>query len=132
MKAEFKHSGWLVIISNHVSEKVEALRIYRTKDVVEKGFMRLKNSLDLGRLRVHGDNAIQNKLFVGFLALVIMSSIHNVMSDKDLYKKYTMKKPMYTLSKHRIHKIGDRCISNSPTKEQSEKYKALEFSEILL
>ena len=69
---ELKHGGWMVLISNDISDAREALLIYREKDVVEKGFMRLKNSLDLGRLRVHQENSMQNKTFVGFLALILL------------------------------------------------------------
>ena len=59
-------AGWLVMISNNVSDPKEALAIYREKDVVEKGFLRLKNSLDLGRLRVHREDSMQNKVFCRF------------------------------------------------------------------
>ncbi|GHT58335.1 IS4 family transposase [Bacteroidia bacterium] len=97
-----KHAGWLVIISNHIHCADEALRIYRGKDVVEKGFLKLKNSIDIGRLRVHSDNAMHNKVFIGFVALVLMSHIHAVMCDKALYKKYTMKQLLRTLAKRKV------------------------------
>jgi transposase len=35
-------AGWLVILSNDIEDPKETLRIYRAKDVVEKGFLRLK------------------------------------------------------------------------------------------
>jgi transposase len=38
------NSGWLILLSNFLTDKIEALRIYRSKDVVEKGFFRLKVS----------------------------------------------------------------------------------------
>jgi transposase len=31
------HAGWMVLLSNHVSDTKKALLIYRGKDVVEKG-----------------------------------------------------------------------------------------------
>jgi transposase len=34
-------------------EYKDAMRIYQGKGVVEKGFLRLKKSLDLGRSRIH-------------------------------------------------------------------------------
>lgn len=99
---ELETAGWMVIISNDISDAREALSIYREKDVVEKGFLRLKNSLDLGRLRVHREDIMQNKVFVGFLSLILMSQIHKVMLDNELYKKMTMKKLIMTLSKLRV------------------------------
>ena len=121
---EYKHSGWLVIISNHIEDAEEALRIYRSKVVVEKGFMRLKNSLDLGRLRVHGDNAMQNKVFIGFIALILLSQIHNTMLDAGLYKKYTMKQLLRILSKHRVQVVNGTRVQFTATKQQSDIYAA--------
>ncbi|GHV40050.1 IS4 family transposase [Synergistales bacterium] len=86
-----KTAGWVVIISNKAGNAKDTMRIYRAKDVVEKGFLRLKRSLDLGRLRAHSQENMQNKVFVGFIALIMLSELHSVMSDKELYKKMTMK-----------------------------------------
>ncbi len=68
---ELETAGWLVMGSNDVADAKETLSIYRQKDVVEKRFLRLKTNLDLGRLRVHRDDRIQNKVFIGFLALTL-------------------------------------------------------------
>jgi transposase len=116
----FENSGWLVIVTNDIADKDEAIRIYRAKDVVEKGFNRLKNSLDLGRLRVHGDRAMQNKIFVGFVALILMSYIHQVMLKADLYKKYTLRELLRELSKIRCTSIGNQKVQNPTTKNQRE------------
>lgn len=119
-----KHAGWLVIISNHIYDATEALRIYRDKDVVEKGFLKLKQSIDLGRLRVHSDEAMQNKLFVGFIALILMSHIHTVMCNHNLYKSSTMKQLLRILAKRRVHIIGGSRIVTNATKEQRQIYTA--------
>jgi transposase len=110
MENALKHAGWLVITSNHIASARDALRIYRAKDVVEKGFDRLKNSLDLDRLRVHSSTAMQSKYFIGFVALVMMMQIHNTMLDKELYKTMTMKELFRTLSKLRVQKIAGERI----------------------
>ena len=86
--------------------------------MVEKGSLRLNNSIDLGRLRVHSNNAVQGNLFVGFIASVIMSSINKVMIDKDLYRKYTMKELLRILTKLRIQEINNQSIIAPLTKEQ--------------
>jgi len=83
---ELETSGWVILISNDIDNAKEAMRIYREKDVVEKGFLRLKKSLDLGRLRIHSQESMQNKVFIGFIALVLLSEVHKVMSDGDMYK----------------------------------------------
>ena len=115
-------AGWLVLISNDVDDAKKALKIYRAKDVVEKGFWRLKCDLDLGRLRVHGQERMQNKVFIGFVALVLLSAIYVAMSDKKLYEKMTMKQLLRRLSKHRIQEIGGERIIFPATKAQREIY----------
>lgn len=112
IESELETRGWLILVSNHVDNVIDALTIYRRKDAVEKGFMRLKSFLDLERIRVHSDNAMQNKLFVGFIALIIMAHIHKVMSEKDLYKSWSMKKMIKILERLKIHHIKtDKIIS---------------------
>jgi len=122
-------AGWLVIISNDVSDAKQALRIYRAKDVVEKGFLRLKCDADVGRLRVHSQERMQNKVFIGFVALVMLSGIHSVMSDHKLYDKMTMKQLTRTLSKQRVHYIDNERIVYPATKAQRDIYKAFGVSE---
>jgi transposase len=120
--------GWLVLLSNDVAGAKEALRIYRAKDVVEKGFLRLKADLDLGRLRVHGQDRMQNKVFIGFVSLVLVSAIHSVMMDKGLYETMTMRQLTRILSKHRVQLIGGERVVYPATKAQKNIYDAFGVS----
>ena len=129
VEAELETAGWLVVISNFVSDAREAIKIYREKDVVEKGFQRLKNSLDLGRLRVHSEASMQNKVFIGFVSLILLSGIHNVMVDKKLYSKMTMKKLVLTLSRLRLQMVKGTRVLFPLTKEQRLIYEAFEIKE---
>jgi transposase len=119
--------GWLVIISNDMSDAKEVLRIYRAKDVVEKGFLRLKCDLDLGRLRVHGQDRMQNKVFIGFISLILLSAIHATMSDKNLYAKMTMRQLIRRLAKLRVQEIGDQRIVYPATKTQRQIFEAFDI-----
>jgi len=118
--------GWLVIISNNVQCAKEAISIYRAKDVVEKGFLRLKNDLDLGRLRVHHQDRMQNKVFIGFISLILLSQIHNIMMESNLYDRLTIKTMLKTLSKHRVQIIDGERIVYPVTKAQREIYEAFD------
>jgi len=129
---ELSTASWLVIISNDVPRAKEAICIYRDKDVVEKGFLRLKCSLDLGRLRMHSQESMQNKVFAGFVALILLSEINRVvnfceihlMAEKNLYRSYTMKKLLKILAKQRIQEICSQRIIYPATKEQRTVYEA--------
>jgi transposase len=115
-------AGWLVLVSNHVKDKQEAIEIYRDKDVVEKGFDCYKNRLDLNRFRVHGDNSMLNKSFVGYIALILMSAIHMAMNDQDMYRDRTMKQLIRTLDKQKLQTIDGNRILYPITKEQKDIY----------
>jgi len=129
INSELETAGWVIIISNDIDNAKKAMRIYRGKDVVEKGFLRLKKSLDLGRLRVHSQESMQNKVFIGFIALVMLSEIHKVMSDEGMYKRMTLKQLLHTLSRHRIQQINGTRIIYPATKEQRNIYKAFKVEE---
>ena len=123
---ELTNVGWLVTVSNYIEDASEAIRVYRDKDVVEKGFLRLKHNLGLGRLRVHSQQAMESKVFVGFIALILSSHIHRIMIEKDLYRTMTMKDLIKTMEKLRTQVIDGRRILFPLTKRQKEIYKAFD------
>ena len=97
-----RYSGFFVILSNATKDAVEALEIYRNKDVVEKSFDDLKNRLDMKRLRVQNSQTMDGRLFVQFLALIIISAIRNIIRSKKELENYTVReliKEMDTLTK---------------------------------
>ena len=120
-------AGWVVLISNNISDAQTAIQIYRDKDVVEKGFLRQKNSIDLGRLRVHSDNAMQGKQFIGFIASILMSEINRVMVLKNLFKKFTMHELLLILSKNRIQYFEDKRVLFPLTKDQKQIFDAFDI-----
>jgi transposase len=124
VEKDLQTKGWMVLISNHVNSPTKAIEIYRSKDVVEKGFMKLKNCLDLGRLRVHSDHRMQSKLFVGFIALIIMAHIHKVMSDNDMYERASLKKMIKTMERLRVQYINGHRILFPLTAEHKAIFKA--------
>ncbi len=82
--------GYFALLSNEIKDPIEALEIYRNKDLVEKGFGNLKERLNLRRLSVSSDASLDGKLFVEFIALIFLSYLKKQMQDNDLFKKYTM------------------------------------------
>lgn len=82
--------GYFVLLSNDIKDPVEALQIYRTRDVVEKAFGNLKERLNCRRMLVSSDSSLEGKLFVQFIALIYVSYIRKRMQDKGLYRKYTL------------------------------------------
>jgi len=58
-------------------------------DIKNPGGTEYSIQIRQGRLRVHSDEAMQNKIFVGFIALILLSHIHNVMLDQN--RTFTLK-----------------------------------------
>jgi transposase len=89
VKSEEKFYGFFILLSNCITDAEEALTIYRSKDCIEKAFGNLKDRLGFRRMRVSDDDHLQGKIFVQYIALIILSAIQKTMKDQDLYRTYT-------------------------------------------
>ena len=85
-----KNYGYFTLISNEVKDPIEALELYRNKDLVEKAFGNLKERLNLRRALVSSELSLDGKLFVEFIALIYLSYVKKKMQEGNLFKKYTM------------------------------------------
>jgi transposase len=105
------------------------MRVYRDKDAVEKCFDDLKNSLDMKRLRMHTSATVDGRLFVQFIALILISAIRKEMRSSELIEKYTVREllqEMKTLTKVKYSgKYGH--ILTEVTKAQRDILKALDI-----
>lgn len=85
-----KNYGFFALLSNQVKDPIDALDIYRNKDLVEKAFGNLKERLSLRRLLVSSEQSLDGKLFVQFIALIFLSYVKKAMQDSNLLGKYTI------------------------------------------
>lgn len=84
-----RYAGFQAILSNSIKDPVRTLQVYRDKDVVEKSFDDLKNHLDMKRLRMHSSAAVEGRLFVQFISLILISALRKEMRDVGLIERYT-------------------------------------------
>lgn len=75
-----RYSGFLVLMSNHIKDPRDALEVYRSKETAESGFDDLKNGMDMNRLRIHSEAAMEGKAFLAFLALILRIGMSNIMA----------------------------------------------------
>ena len=66
----------------------EAYRLYRGRDVSEKLFRADKTFLSSSAQRIHSNEALQAKLFVEFIALIIRNRFFNLL--KEALQKYPL------------------------------------------
>ena len=77
----------------------EILELYRRRDVIEKAFDNLKNSLDMHRLYAKKDEVVEGKLFCTFIALIVHSYMRNHLSGYLREHKLTFEKVLLELKK---------------------------------
>ena len=90
MKETTRNFGYFALLSNEVKDPFEALSIYRSKDIVEKGFGNLKERLNFRRLQVSSELTLNGKIFVEFIALIYLSYVKKKMQDAGLFDKWTL------------------------------------------
>jgi transposase len=85
-----KNYGYFAMISNEIKDPVKALELYRSKDLIEKTFENIKERLSFRRTLVSSEKSLDGKLFVEFVALIILSEIKRRMQRAELFRKFTM------------------------------------------
>jgi transposase len=124
-----KNYGYFALLSNEIKEPLEALEIYRNKDLVEKAFGNLKERLNFSRTAVSSDQSLDGKLFVEFIALIYLSYIKKKMQDKNLFNKYTMHELLDEFDIIEcFEQPGHDLRVGEVTKRQSELYEAMEIA----
>jgi transposase len=125
-----RYTGFQVLLTNAIRDPIEALQVYRDKDVVEKCFDDLKNQLDMKRLRMHSVETMNGRLFVQFIALIYMSALRQELRASGLIKQYTVREllqEMQTLTQVRYSgRYGS--IVTEPTKAQRDILQALKIN----
>lgn len=90
MREAAMNYGYFALLSNEIKDPFEALSLYRSKDIVEKGFGNLKERLNFRRLQVSSELSLNGKIFVEFIALIYLSYVKKKMQDAELYDKWTL------------------------------------------
>ncbi len=104
----------------------ECLSLYRSKDVVEKGFDVMKNELDVIPANVRKDGTMKGYLFICFLSLILRMRLIKLMRDAGLLSKYSVEALVTEIEKNRIMILPDGTqIVTEQTKRQKEIFKAL-------
>lgn len=89
---ELELCGYFAIITSEKMNAKQAINLYKSRDASEKLFRADKSSLGNGVLRVASQEAADNKIFIGFIALIIRCRIYTALKDK---VSTMVKKPNY-------------------------------------
>ncbi|OPL09413.1 MAG: transposase [delta proteobacterium ML8_F1] len=126
MREATRNYGYFALLSNEVKDPFEALSLYRSKDIVEKGFGNLKERLNFRRMQVSSELSLNGKLFVEFVALIYLSYIKKKMQDAGLFEKWTLQgllDELDTIERFECPEHGR--LLGEVTKKQESIYQAL-------
>lgn len=114
--------GYFLLITDDIEKNSdEVLEIYRKKDVVEKSFDNLKNSIDMKRVRCHSKSTTDGKIFVSFISLIIKSQLENKLSNYLSKNNSSIEKIIRELKKIKVITVNDgRKLLNPLNKKQKE------------
>jgi transposase len=92
IRDELELCGYFAIITSEKMNAKQAISLYKNRDASEKLFRADKSYLGNGALRVASEEAANNKIFIGFIALIIRCRIYTALKDK---AGTMLKKPNY-------------------------------------
>lgn len=122
--------GITIFLTNHRDlDRLQLLRIYRQKDVIEKAFDVVKHELDGQRLRGHSTEAIAGRLFLKFLSLIVYSALQQTMREQHLFAEYTVREMLSELKKLRVvEMLNGKCLLTEVSKRQRQIFKAFDIA----
>ena len=116
--------GKLILLTNYRTTAQKTISLYRRKDAIEKYFDKMKNDLDVKRLRVHSRETMEGRLFMCFVSLILYSSIATKLAERHVYKDYTAREVIYELRKiKRVQLDRERVMITEVSKKQRELFK---------
>jgi transposase len=93
-------AGFFILLSSKPDlSSRDVLKIYRTRDVIEKHFDQFKNRLDFKRMRTHWNKTTEGKMFIGFIALILRSALLCKVKNDPQTKSLTSEKVLIELKK---------------------------------
>lgn len=94
--------------SGKVEGTVKALEVYHTRDTVEKEFDDLKNERDMKRLRVHSSKAMDGRIFIQFMALILETIIRRALNEIHWFCDHDLRTALDDMKSIRQVRVPDR------------------------
>ena len=111
-----KQTGFFCILTKQKMDAAEILDLYRKKECVENCFDDLKNTLDMKRLRMHSSAAADAKMFLQFIAAIILSKIRAIKNQDSTLKNMSIREimeAMETISEIKLPNSGNTMFTET-------------------
>lgn len=134
--SEIKLCGYFIIITSEKMSAEEALDLYKSRDGSEKLFRGDKSYLGNRSFRVHGNESVNNKIFIEFVALIIRNKFYTYLKEqmrKSEKKENFMTVPAALKELEKIEMIrqtdGNYRLDHAVTATQKEILKSFGMTE---
>jgi len=119
---EKANNGFFLLLTTDIRKSsAETLEIYRRKDLVEKCFDDLKNSIDMKRVICQTKMTTDGKMFVAFISLILKSHLMNKLSEYFNENNSSIEKVLKEIRKIKVVTTQDGIKMMNPlTKKQKE------------
>lgn len=101
--------GYWALLTNEKMTVAQALHIYRSKNIIEKGFGNIKDRLKGRCLLVSSEKSLNGKIFVQFIGLILVAGLNQVMHNKQLYRQYSLQQLLDRLDEVEQFTAPDRA-----------------------
>jgi hypothetical protein len=124
IEKEIKYLGWVVILSNRRLDVNSVINYYRARDITEKVALRFFERICNQSMAFNLPENIESKIFITFIAVIIISHIENIMYINNLHDKYSFKGLFKILNQITLKIIKNRSYLNELTPDQKEIFSA--------
>jgi len=100
--------GKFAILSNMRSDPKEIYELYKSREEVEVAFDAMKNELENDKAYLHTTDGLRGYFFISFISLYIYFSILEVLKEKKVLQKISVKEALFELSKIYVISYGAR------------------------
>jgi transposase len=115
--------GWDILLTNCDISSLQALEIYKYRELVERSFEILKVYYEKNDPTFDKYDIFHGLFSVSFLSLILIARINKVMKDNKLYRDVTMEEMLDHLSALKAIIINDKYIVDNLTDTQETFFK---------
>ena len=108
--------GYFVIITSEKMTAKEAIRLYKGRDVTEKLFRGDKSYLGNKSMRVYSNEAINSKLFIEFVALILRNKMYRLLKENQRVLEQKNNYMTVPASIQELDKIEMICVAGDTYK----------------
>lgn len=126
--SRIKRMGIFMLVYGGQFSWDECLSLYRSKDIVEKGFDLLKNDLEMHTPQMHKESTFRGYLFVHILALTLRMRLQKILQETELSTRYSIQGIITELKKLTLIELshGEK-VTVEKTKRQKDIIKQLKL-----